>query len=541
MGRSTRVAPAPPVPPQTHEQHHESRGVSSGKDSGVNIKSTVDAVDAEPAIILADVDAPHDVSVDLGAAGPRVNPWENLTPRWTLYEILKTVFGVAVLVPVRLVLIFLLVAMWALCARVSILGVPRKLLQEQPLSQKRRRMILSLRIFPRLIFATIGFSLHEERVDDDGTVLARGAESFPAADDVPPFIVGNHPSIFEPLYLFFRCMPSVVAKAETLNYPMLWSVLGGCQALFVDRADKGSRKKVLDALAKRGHTGQFPPTLIFPEGTTCNGTCLVQFKPGAFVAGAPVLPIIFRFQFHRYDPSWTTQSLPGLLVRTLCQFRTMMRVQVMGAHVPTEAEKTDAALFASNVRDRMARVMGVPVTRHSYEDVFLINEARRAHVKQDFAVADFKIMFGIDESAVKTLVRRFRIIDENGDGRIGFYELRKLLDIDSHNARALQHLETLFEILDADERGDIDFYSFVTALSLSGVVEAVAGVHSPQTLDQSHGDVPMSRGFALEAMAALAEKRRRTLKEADFAPHSTVGTVDPLALPIDKLRMWADD
>lgn len=37
----------------------------------------------------------------------------------------------------------------------------------------------------------------------------------------------------------------------------------------------------------------FPPST--PQGTTSNGTCLLPFKTGAFLAGLPVQPVIIKY------------------------------------------------------------------------------------------------------------------------------------------------------------------------------------------------------------------------------------------------------
>jgi 1-acyl-sn-glycerol-3-phosphate acyltransferase len=37
-----------------------------------------------------------------------------------------------------------------------------------------------------------------------------------------------------------------------------------------------------------------PPLVIAPEGTLADGRCLLSFKTGGFVAGLPIVPILFR-------------------------------------------------------------------------------------------------------------------------------------------------------------------------------------------------------------------------------------------------------
>ena len=40
------------------------------------------------------------------------------------------------------------------------------------------------------------------------------------------------------------------------------------------------------------------------QGTTTNGKCLLPFKTGAFLAGAPVQPVILKYGPNRVSPAW---------------------------------------------------------------------------------------------------------------------------------------------------------------------------------------------------------------------------------------------
>jgi lysophosphatidylcholine acyltransferase/lyso-PAF acetyltransferase len=44
----------------------------------------------------------------------------------------------------------------------------------------------------------------------------------------------------------------------------------------------------------------FNPLVIFPEGTTTNGTGVMEFKKGAFFAELPVMPVYVKL--HRFGP-----------------------------------------------------------------------------------------------------------------------------------------------------------------------------------------------------------------------------------------------
>ena len=56
------------------------------------------------------------------------------------------------------------------------------------------------------------------------------------------------------------------------------------------------------------------------QGTTTNGHCLLPFKTGAFLAGAPVQPVVIQYTPRSVQPSWESMSAVrhvGLLLANL--------------------------------------------------------------------------------------------------------------------------------------------------------------------------------------------------------------------------------
>jgi len=47
---------------------------------------------------------------------------------------------------------------------------------------------------------------------------------------------------------------------------------------------------------------------VIAEGTTTNGDYLIPFKTGAFIAKAPVQPVILRYPYRRFNPAWESMS-----------------------------------------------------------------------------------------------------------------------------------------------------------------------------------------------------------------------------------------
>jgi lysophosphatidylcholine acyltransferase/lyso-PAF acetyltransferase len=78
---------------------------------------------------------------------------------------------------------------------------------------------------------------------------------------------------------------------------------------------------------------------MFPEGTTTNGTSIVKFRSGAFVAGVPVVPTVFKYPFKFFDPAFSSVSLKWHLLGTMSQLINFMEVEYMPVYYPSEEEK----------------------------------------------------------------------------------------------------------------------------------------------------------------------------------------------------------
>ncbi|KAL2894622.1 Lysophospholipid acyltransferase LPEAT1 [Bienertia sinuspersici] len=95
------------------------------------------------------------------------------------------------------------------------------------------------------------------------------------------------------------------------------------------------------------------------EGTTTNGNFLLPFKTGAFIAGAPVLPVILKYPYQRFSPAWDSISGVRHVILLLCQFVNYMEVMRLPVYYPSKEEKDDPKLYANNVRKLMANEGGL--------------------------------------------------------------------------------------------------------------------------------------------------------------------------------------
>ncbi|ELU17291.1 hypothetical protein CAPTEDRAFT_36573, partial [Capitella teleta] len=150
------------------------------------------------------------------------------------------------------------------------------------------------------------------------------------------------------------------------------------QPVFVSREDPNSRQNTIREIRQRAQThGEWPQIIIFPEGTCTNRKSLITYKPGAFYPGVPVQPVCIRYPNKLDTYTWTWEGPTAFRVfwYTMCQFHNRIEIEFLPVYTPSEEEKNDPKLFGDNVRDVMAKALGVPVTDHTYEDCRLMKFA----------------------------------------------------------------------------------------------------------------------------------------------------------------------
>lgn len=380
------------------------------------------------------------------------NPFE-YTGHWTPWEVIKAVLGIAVL-PVRCLLIFLLViAAWIL-AKLATLCFN----ENEPMHAFRRCIIFPFRIICRLIMFAAGFYW----------VSIKGKQASKKQCSI--FAIAPHSTIADAVAFFaVHGRWSGFAKKELRNVPIIGSFYSALQLIAVDRQHPDGRKMALDEFKRRAeddHAG-WPAFAIFPEGTCTNRRSLIQFKRGAFVPGLPVQPVVLRWPFHFFDPTWTSSGPNRIILalRLLTQFYNRLEVEFLPLYEPNEEEQHDADLFGRNVRKVMAKALGVPVTEHSYEDTFLSMSAKKANCKPgevvDFEFAKVKDLLGIDLAEAKRLLRRFSVDPKvRKTGRMNPAQFAKAL-----NLPLTSSMIDLFDLLDIEGLGFIDYKTFLIGLT----------------------------------------------------------------------------
>ncbi|KAG6498304.1 hypothetical protein ZIOFF_046216 [Zingiber officinale] len=110
----------------------------------------------------------------------------------------------------------------------------------------------------------------------------------PAPREIAPIVVCNHISYIEPIFFFFELIPTMVASESHDALPFVGTIIR--------------------AMQRKASSNEFPRVMLFPEGTTTNGRFLLSLRPGAFLPGLPVQPVVVCPWSYE---SWVSYSYKG--------------------------------------------------------------------------------------------------------------------------------------------------------------------------------------------------------------------------------------
>ncbi|XP_057193595.1 lysophospholipid acyltransferase LPCAT4-like [Triplophysa rosa] len=176
--------------------------------------------------------------------------------------------------------------------------------------------------------------------------------------DAPVLAVAPHSTFLDMFVLPVTGLPTVVSRSENARLPVIGALLEFNQSVLVSRKDPESRKKCVSQIRERiTSDGRWPQMLMFPEGTTTNGRVLIKFKPGAFLAGVPVQPVLLHYPNNSDTVRWTWKGTTWFeaLWHTMSQLYTSVTVEFLPVYTPSEEEKENPDLYAENVQKLMAK------------------------------------------------------------------------------------------------------------------------------------------------------------------------------------------
>uniref|UniRef100_A0A672LTL0 EF-hand domain-containing protein n=1 Tax=Sinocyclocheilus grahami TaxID=75366 RepID=A0A672LTL0_SINGR len=322
----------------------------------------------------------------------------------------------------------------------------------EPLSWWRWLVDLVLKAIMRAMWFSGGF--HWVRV--------KGRPALPS--EAPILTMAPHSSYFDAIPVTMT-MASIVMKAESKDIPVWGTLIKFIRPVFVSRSDQDSRRKTVEEIKRRACSdGEWPQIMIFPEGTCTNRSCLIAFKPGAFIPGVPVQPVLLRYPNEMVRISSTPkQGVSLILWLTLCQLHNAIEIEYLPTYTPSEEEKKDPALFASNVRRIMAKALGLPIIDYSFEDCQLAMAKGPLRLPRHTCLLEFARL--VRRLGLKTGVTD-EVLHEEAS------RVRKLcgsrLDVEGFSlylnqplTEAVQDIFSLFE-----EHGKMDVREYVIALSV---------------------------------------------------------------------------
>lgn len=140
---------------------------------------------------------------------------------------------------------------------------------------RARRQQIACRVFCRILGIRV---TRHGALPEGGSVLA----------------VSNHLGLFDPWVLASQLPVAFVAKAEMARWPVAGWICRTVGIIFVERERRMKAGTFVEQVQARLREGV--RVLVFPEGTTGDGTAVMPFKTGGFeaVAGMPeahVLPL----------------------------------------------------------------------------------------------------------------------------------------------------------------------------------------------------------------------------------------------------------
>ena len=398
-------------------------------------------------------------------SGP--NPMFNQTRKFTAYEVFKFIIPFLLLLPIRMVLGFFGLLMMVLFANLTVLGLSDDAIATHPLSPCRQALLKPARWGCRFILFGFGY----------WWLTIRGKPSPDAR-----IVIANHISFIDGLVLAYLLPGSFVSRKENEAWPFVGTMIRATQCLSVSRSTPASRKHVAATITSRAKDHAWPRIIMFPEGTTGNGTGLLTFRQGAFNPGLPVQACLLQYPHRHFDISFTFgTSVPIIMLRCIAQWYNSVVVTWLEPYHPPEDPKDQAIVtdcagpptnftkehvnaYMNDVRQGMAKQLHIPMVPYSYGDVQLWGLAERLGLSFDVPlvnVAEAEAKYAVRPEMVRDLLKVF----------IQRYHIQKVAKVDY--PRMLECLQlpdcsltkALFSTLNKDGENSITFAGWLNAMN----------------------------------------------------------------------------
>ncbi|XP_068163781.1 lysophospholipid acyltransferase LPCAT4 isoform X2 [Antennarius striatus] len=334
--------------------------------------------------------------------------------------------------------------------------------------------------------------------------------------EAPMLVVAPHSGFLDMLVLCPAQMATVVSRSENLRLPVIGALLEFNQAVLVSRKDPESRKKTVTQVTERlTSNGYWPQMLMFPEGTTTNGSVLIKFKPGAFLAGVPVQPVVLHYPNELDTIRWTYKGTTWLesLWHTTTQPYTNMTVEFLPVYNPSEEEKKDPNLYANNVQKLMAKALGIPATDYVMEGGIPVSKLGGLSLPLESPAREtLSLLYrnGLEAHEVEAALDR--MLDQcqsGGEGSVmvNVDNLASILGLTDRQAAI-----TVCGLYSKDDIVDLR-QIYVSVAALSGFISFKSLLHTAFTLIDREGKGSLSKEELSDLMGALLGVPQRNTAE----------------------------
>lgn len=367
----------------------------------ISQKMAANFVPTQPTAAAVDTSKKNDEDEAVGSQSWRRNvegPFRRLDRNPGHLELARLALCAVTIVPLRVLLIAIMVPSYYIIARSWLALAP-----DRPWAHAVGMYVL--RIACRLLLLLMGY----------WKIEVLGRENVGEGDE-PRVFVSNHISYIEILFFLAELGPSFVMKRTCIQVPIAGSIAkrvldsvsvdnkggkeggSGSQAIAA-RLERMFGKKTLEdwqnnvtrcSSAESGsesahaRRNNFPPggakaeswargwrgnpLLLFPEGTTSNGSCLLRFKTGVFAGGMPVYPIAISYKYTRFSPAFESILVSVHTFRMLAEPANHLSVKFLPRYCPTAEQRIDRVAYAKAVQGVFCEATGLPPADSGYAE-----------------------------------------------------------------------------------------------------------------------------------------------------------------------------
>ena len=273
--------------------------------------------------------------------------------------------------------------------------------------------------------------------------------------------VSNHVSVFDGFFYWILFQPSYLVREDILHIPIFGGVIKfGVQCVGINNKTIQGRKEAINIINGRVQDTSAPSLVIFPTAICSNQKIMTQWKPGAFLLGKPVQPLILNYKYKYGNLGYSPDvAMVTMVYYACCQFINYCDVIALPVYKPNKKEIENPKLFAENVRQEMVKFNGAKLTNHQASDCFLYEFLRdnKLPLNKHFTIYDVSTKFGLHYSSFLKLAKSFKKLDLSRSGGLNESEFGKMFGVDdmkeNYNGTVQKIIRKVFEMVDTNNDG----------------------------------------------------------------------------------------